>query len=306
MKLHLYQIWYDENTKPENDSGLLAFDCRNNPEFLKREIAHLIRFYDEIVQDADNDSYFALLSPRFGEKTGLTIEQVKNFVVQNPANDIFLFNPFPMHVYFDMNVWSSGEVQHEGLKELTQFLFQAANIKFDVYTKHRNTIFNTVYCNYWVASKEFLDGFIGFIKHLDLTIDRMPESERAKYFSDARYHTKASFYPFIFERLISTFLLLNHHYKTKPFIFSEDSQLVKKMKRIDRCFYLSTSRTDFDNWEAGVHDIDLSEKKYLLVNNTLRPKVDVFPFVFLNKGLASLIRRINQRRMSRLSDRLNI
>jgi len=231
MKLYLYQIWYDKNTKPDEQSGLLAFDCRNNPEFLKREIAHLIRFYDEIVKDADNDNYFALLSPRFNKKTGLTIDQVKNFVLANPNQDVYLFNPFPMQVYSDMNVWDSGELQHEGLKELTQLLFDTANIKFDVYNKHRNTVYNTVYCNYWVASKSFLDNFVDFLKNLDKTIDNMPDYNRDKYFSDARYHTKASFYPFIFERLISSFLLLNSNYNVKPYIYNSGSVLFKKTKK---------------------------------------------------------------------------
>lgn len=306
MKIHLYQIWYDEISKPDKQSDLLAFDCRNNPEFLKREIAHLIRFYDEIVKYADEDTYFALLSPRFSEKTGLTINRVNDFVLKNPNEDVYLFNPFPMHVYLDMNVWENGELQHEGLKELTQLLFDTAGINFNVYNKYRNTVYNTVYCNYWVASKPFLNDFIGFLKKLDNTIDHMPKYNRDRYFSDARYHTKASFYPFIFERLISTFLVLNSNYKAKPFVYSEDDFLVKKMKRIDRAFYLSASRKNFDSWEANTNNINLLKEKYLLLNNTLRPNISIFPFAFLNKWFASIIRRINKRRMAKLSGRLNI
>lgn len=305
MKLYLYQIYYDENTKPENNSGLLAFDCRNNPEFLKREIAHLIRFYDEIVKDTNNDSYFALLSPRFSEKTGLTIDQVKNFVLENPNKDIYLFNPFPMQVYSDMNVWDSGELQHEGLKSLTQYLFDTAGISFNIYEKHRNTIFNTVYCNYWIASKEFLDDFISFIKHLDFTIDRMPEVERAKYFSDARYHTKASFYPFIFERLISYFLLLNTNYDVKPYVYSIDSILFDSKKRIDRHFYHNSYRERFDNWERNINNIEVLEAGYLLVKRTLRPEVNIFPFNFLNRWGNSILKRINLWRMPKILDKFN-
>ena len=49
MKINLYQIQYDEKSKPAEDSGFFAFDCRANSEFLKREMAHMMRFYDEII-----------------------------------------------------------------------------------------------------------------------------------------------------------------------------------------------------------------------------------------------------------------
>lgn len=294
MKLSLYQIWYDENTKPDENSGLLAFDCRDNPEFLKREIAHLINFYDAIVKDADRDDYFALLSPRFSEKTGLTIAQVKDFVTTNPSNDIFLFNPFPMHVYLNMNVWDNGESQHKGLKELTQYLFNTAGVDFDVYAMHRNTIYNTVYCNYWVASKVFLDNFIGFIKKLDTTIENMTDSDKNKYFSDANYHTKASFYPFIFERLICTFLLMNDSYKVKPFIYDENAIMVKNTKKIDRFFYIEGYRKDFDEWEKlNKGSIFILFEGQKLVKNLLRPNTNIYPFKFLNKFSDSIIKKKN-------------
>lgn len=128
MNIFLYQIWYDEQTKPDEQSGLLAFDCRKNPEFLKREIAHLIRFYDEIV--ANNNDYFSLLSPRFFGKTGLTTNDVKQFALKNPNYDVYLFNPYPTNVYLHLNVWEQGKRHHRGLKQLTQNLLNKANINF--------------------------------------------------------------------------------------------------------------------------------------------------------------------------------
>lgn len=305
MNLHLYQIWYDENSKPDQNSGLKAFDCRSNPEFLKREIAHLIRFYDEIVADSDDDNYFALLSPRFGEKTGLTVNEVSDFVLKNPEHDIYLFNPFPMHVYLDMNVWENGENRHTGLKKLTQHLFDTAGVDFDINIKHRNNINNTVYCNYWVASKSFLDHFISFIKNLDATIDNMPKHERDKYFSDATYHTKASFYPFIFERLISSFLLLNSNYSVKPYIYSTNSTLFDKTIRIDRIFYLNGYREKFDELEKNISNIETLEKNLVLIRKTLRPDLNIFPFKFLNRLGNSVLKRINLWRMRKILYKIN-
>lgn len=294
IQLHLYQIWYNENTKPSKESGLLSFDCRNTPETLKRETAHLIRFYDEIVAYAHDDDYFALLSPRFTEKTGLSITQVKDFVSAYPDHDIFLFNPFPMHVYLYMNVWDSGEYSHKGIKELTQHLFDKANIDFNVYDHNRNTIYSTVYSNYWVASKPFLDDFIKFIKLLDSTIDKMPEQEKEKFFSDTEYYTKVSFYPFIFERLISTFLLMHKKYKSKPYIYDDKAIDSKKLKRIDSFFYTEGYRSAYDKWEElNKDDLERLSKAHLVIKNFLRPNTTIFPFIFLNRLSNSIIKRIN-------------
>jgi len=305
LNVHIYQIWYDEKSRPDENSGIEAFDCRDKPEFLKREIAHLIRFYDEIVKHADNDCYFALFSPRFNEKTGLTIKQVKDFVSNNPNQDIYLFNPFPMHVYLDMNVWEHGERRHTGLKQLTQYLFDAAGVDFDINTKHRNNINNTVYCNYWVASKPFLDHFISFVKKLDSTINSMPKHERDWYFVETTYHTKASFYPFLFERLISYFLLLNNNYHAQPYIYSSNSILIKKTKRIDKIFYLNGYREKFDELEKDIDNIEHLEKVFLLIRKTLRPDISIFPFKFLNRLGNSLLKRINLWRMKKILNKIN-
>jgi hypothetical protein len=304
MHLHLYQIWYDESSKPAQNSGMEAFDCRNNPEFLKREIAHLIRFYDEIVKHADNDCYFALFSPRFNEKTGLTIKQVKDFVSNNPNQDIYLFNPFPMHVYLDMNVWEHGERRHTGLKQLTQHLFDTAGVDFDINTKHRNNINNTVYCNYWIASKPFLDHFISFIRQLDLTVDTMPKNQRNNYFIETTYCTKASFYPFIFERIISTFLLINSDYSVEPYIYNVEDAPFKTLKRIDREFYQNGCREIFDNFEKEVNNQESLEKGVILLKETLRPNVSLFPFDTLNRWTSSILKRLNLWRMPRILKKL--
>lgn len=292
MNLHLYQIWYDEKSRPDEHSGIEAFDCRNKPEFLKREIAHLIRFYDEIVKHADDDCYFALFSPRFNEKTGLTIKQVKDFVSNNPNQDVYLFNPFPMHVYLDMNVWENGEYRHKGLKKLTQQLFDTAGVNFDIYAMHRNNISTTIYCNYWVASKPFLDNFIKFVKHLDSSVEKMPDLKKAQYFSKTQYNTEASFYPFIFERLICTFLLMNSKYSSKPYIYTYPFLGCHKLRPLESKFYFSHRRSYFDQWETNPNNTNLKTQGFSIVQNRLRPNVKISSNKRVNRLSNSFLKKI--------------
>lgn len=305
MNIFLYQIWYDENSKPDEHSGFLAFDCRHNPEFLKREIAHLVRFYNEIVTNANDNDYFALLSPRFFEKTGLTAHDVKDFVLKNPNQDVYLFNPYPMNVYLYSNVWEQGEEHHHGLKNLTQNLLDKAGVDFNVHSKHRNKITSTVYCNYWLASKRFFDDFITFIKKLDKTIDEMPNNEKEQYFQETTYfRTTAIFYPFIFERLISLYLLTNNQYKIAPYIYQPNSLFYNNLKRIHRKFYFGGYRARYDDWEKTTNNQQDLNKNFEQIKFFLNPEFSFFPFKFLNRWINSIIKQINIYKLDKLLERL--
>lgn len=305
MNIFLYQIWYDEQTKPSEQSGLLAFDCQQNPEFLKREIVHLIRFYDEIVINANDNDYFSLLSPRFFEKTGLTAHDTKQFVMNNPNYDIYLFNPYPMNTYLYLNVWEQGEEHHHGLKQLTQNLLNKANIDFDINSSHRNTINSTVYCNYWLASKNFFDDFIPFIKKLDKVIDDMPYHEKEQYFQETNYfRTTAIFYPFIFERMLSLFLLINNQYQVLPYIYQPNSLFYQNLKRIHRKFYFDGYRERYDLWENLPSNQKSLEINFKQLKFLLNPEFSLFPFKFLNRWINSIIKKINIYRLDKILKKL--
>lgn len=293
MQLHLYQIWYDAHSKPAKDSGLQPFDCRQNPEFLKRETAHLIRFYGEIVASANDDAYFALLSPRFYEKTGLKPAQIIGFLRNNVGYDVYLFNPYPMNVYYNLNVWQQGEHNHPGLLKLTNYLFSEAKVDFDVYAPHRNNIYNAVYCNYWVGSKQFYDQFISFLRHLDNTIHKLPNDKQALFFNQATYRTQASFYPFVFERMLSTYLLMNSEIKSKPYIYTKPFTGYHKLNRIESKFYFSDERSFFDEWENNQKDLKKIQQGFSMLSEVLYPNFNYFNNNNLNKLVRSLIKTLN-------------
>lgn len=301
MNIFLYQIWYDEQTKPDEQSGLLSFDCRRKPEFLKREIAHLIRFYDEIVINANDNDYFSLLSPRFFEKTGLTTNDITQFALNNPNHDIYLFNPYPMNTYLYLNVWEQGEEHHRGLKQLAQNLLNKSNIDFDISASHRNTINSTIYCNYWLASKKFFDDFITFIKKLDKVIDDMPNHEKEQYFQKTDYfRTTAIFYPFIFERMLSLFLLINNQYQVLPYIYQPNSLIYNNLKNIHRKFYFGGYREKYDRWENISSNQKYLEANFKQLKHLLSPNVSIFPFRTLNRWTNSIIKKINMHRLDKI------
>lgn len=273
MNINLYQIQYDENTAAKDASGLLTFDCRENPEFLKREIAHLIRFYDEVVVHANNDDYFGLFSPKFTEKTKLSIFDVKAFIEQNIGQNIYLFNPFPMLVYKHLNMWEQGEAGHMGLQQITNQLFHQARIDFNVDSLHRQNHKQVVYCNYWVANKLTFDKVMPLIKQLDLLCETDVEI-REKILSHTHYTGgEACFYPFVFERILSTFLYLNKNIKVLPYEYDSSHIAITSMKKLEKKFYQSSLRAEFRDWElAGNKSVEEIKLKIDLISNYMYPQ----------------------------------
>lgn len=251
MSVNLYQIQYDKLSSPEAESGLLSFDCCSNPEYLKREMAHWIRFYREVVIYGNDDDYYALLSPKFSQKLEMPVIEVKNIIYNNPDRDIYLFNPYPMATYLYYNIWEHGEERHSGLITLSEELLRRAEVDYSI-TNSRNDIFSFAFCNYWVAKKSFLDKFIPFIELLDNTLEQMPNSLKKKYFEQTSYGSYACMYPFIFERMISLFLCYEK-YSVYPYI-KKDLYTNPIKKKISSFFNLNSMPECFYLWEKNASD----------------------------------------------------
>lgn len=298
MNINLYQIQYDENTAAKEDSGIFTYDCRGNPEFLKREIAHLIRFYDEVVVHASDDEYFGLFSPKFELKTRLTIPKVKSFICNNPGRDIYLFNPCPMHVFQYLNMWEQGEEFHKGLVEITDKLLQKANINFSVKLPHRQTEQQVVYCNYWVAKKTKFDEIIYYFKLLNSIVDNDQEI-RQEIFDFTEYAiSQACFYPFVFERLLSTFLYMNKEIDVLPYSYKREDNFY--FSKLEKKFYFSKVHKDYNNWElTNMGNINEVRNRINIIKKFIYPQHD-------SKLLKSIIKRVNLITFKILSKKLNL
>lgn len=289
--IYIYQIWYNEYTKPNNELGINPFDCRKEPEFLKRETAHLIKFYDEVVKyGADND-YYALLSPKFYEKIKLTPKDIKYFIEKHSGYDIYLFNPYPTNIYTHTNVWEHGDDYHSGIKNITQELFKKAKLDFNINLHHQNNQDTAVYCNYWVAKKTFFDEYIAFIKNLDKVIENSDNEYKNKIFSPTWYFKEDNvcMYPFIFERLISTYLLINKHIRTKPYLNYSDISIYN-FDKIEVIFYKNGLYKIFDGYfsKQDVHN-NISMTKNL--RHILRPDYPKFTNKFISKIAKSIMKK---------------
>lgn len=208
MNTSIYQIQYSDDVVGEYDPSFLMYDCRKNPEADKREIAHMLRFYEEGIWKEKCIKYFGLLSPKFSNKAKISGKSFIEWIESNPGYDVYFINPFPQLSYWNFNVWTQGEFWHPGLIDLANTIFKSAGYTFCIEDLPRNNNKTALYSNYWVANEKFWNAYMTFIKKIIFAIDNLSDSDKKKIFEITPHYTSATFFPFIFERLFSTFIIL--------------------------------------------------------------------------------------------------
>jgi hypothetical protein len=185
------------------DPDFLPFDVTADPQVQRRETAHMLNFWRQGLHREFAVS--GLLSPKFYEKTGITGKVFNEFIASNPDHDVWFINPYPHYFYLAHNIWEHGEIWYPGLCERAARVFTAAGIAVDLNKFPRSTKNTLLFSNIWAGTPKFWDEFMAFVSHVsahaeqDLTIfDEIPyEDGRSPYF------------PFIFERLFTTFLVMH-------------------------------------------------------------------------------------------------
>jgi hypothetical protein len=253
-RVGIFQIAYNDETQEQRDKAFTVLDCRDDPAPQRREIHHIINFHKAGTHR--NYDYCGLFSPKFSEKTRISGEQYIRFIKDNPGFDVYFINPFPLLKYYAFNVWEQGELSAPGLCELANQVLAAAGIPVDVRKLPRNTADTLLYCNFWVGNAKFWDEFLHFIGRLIDGLERLPEPVRQVIFGPAPYLTAATYFPFIFERMFSTYLLLRRDIKALPYPFPRDALGPYYFTDMERLLIAEWGPM-IDDWdEAGVYDED--------------------------------------------------
>src|SRR6266567_2286503 len=113
---HIFQIFYSEDTRKMLDPGYIPLDNLSNERPDWREYWPIRRFLKNT--ELHENEYYGFLSPRFKEKTGLSSQQVKEFIEAD--YDVISFSPFFDQGSFFLNLFEQGDVAHRGLGSLTQ------------------------------------------------------------------------------------------------------------------------------------------------------------------------------------------
>ena len=225
MAVAVYQIQYSDDIIGSFDPAFIKYDCRDDAQPERREIAHMLRFYDSRVWQRDRVDCFGLVSPKFTEKTKVSGAAFLDWISANPGYDVYFINPFPQLAYWHYNVWEQGEFWHPGVAELADSLFAAAASPIRTASLPRNTASSLLYSNYWVGDCKFWDAFMGFVGQLTIAIEHLADREREELFGLAPHYAPAAYFAFVFERMFSTFLVLHDEVSRLAFPYDHREML---------------------------------------------------------------------------------
>jgi len=185
------------------DPDFLPFDVTADPQPERRETAHMLNFWRQGLHREYPVS--GLLSPKFSAKTGINGKVFNAFIENNPDYDVWFINPFPHYYYLSYNIWEHGELWYPGLCARASRVFAAAGIAVDLTNFPRSTKNTLLFSNIWAGTAKFWDQFMTFVSTLSMHAEKIID-----VFDEIPYeNSKSVYFPFIFERLFTTFLVMH-------------------------------------------------------------------------------------------------
>jgi len=204
----IYQIYYHPEQVCYLDPLFLPYDnSDDNDPLLEFNVFRKI----ERSGDVDGCRLWGALSWKFKQKTGMTGDELHQFIEANPGYDVYYCNP---HVHLEAifpNLWIQGETAHPNFLRLSRTIFYVLGFPPSwLYAVYPTKAFAST--NYIIATPSFWRAYITFVEnalerlHCELSLD-----ELGQLFSSAAdhkgFHAGASYLPFVVERLFACFML---------------------------------------------------------------------------------------------------
>lgn len=248
----IYQIYFNVDQLPLLDPDAIAWNNTVNDNSQLREYPVFKKIHNQIT-----DKLWGAISPRFSQKTNITVSKFKNWIENNPGYDVYFINPCTILDSLYENVWIQGERHHPGMVNLTNTLLNRIGIDIKVEKLLMDDTTFT-FCNYFVATEDFWNRYISFVDSVLHAAEDDIEWSIQLYSSKANYsrdHT-LSFYPFLVERLFSTFLCLNPNIKRLNYQFcAEEMQKKVNSDQFKIITELTNMKRSAANLDGSVKDL---------------------------------------------------
>ena len=207
MSIHIYQIAYSEESKRLCDPGFEQLDNLSNERPDWREYWAIRKYLKS--HELDEKSLYGFFSPKFKDKTGLSADQVFEFIRANEdGRDVILFSPGFDHIAFFKNAFEQGESLHPGFNELAARLFTHLGLENKSATMISCTR-NTVYSNFFVARPSFWRQWFDVTEKIFNACENKESPLYGELNKVAEYHeADVPFKVFVIER-IASYLLWN-------------------------------------------------------------------------------------------------
>lgn len=212
--IKIHQIYFKREHLGFISPGCYSYFNKQANKFLENQVIK------DLVSHGHNREceYFGVLSWKFSRKVGFSYDYMKSLIYQdNFSHDVYSFFSRVKH----MNIWRMGDKWHKDLSKIGQMLINKIGIECNV----SDLDTTPVYCNYWIAKTDIFSDYVNTMltpalkilstdkeimfycdKNSNYTNLDMATPQMCKQIFGKPYYT---YYPFILERLPSTYFALN-------------------------------------------------------------------------------------------------
>lgn len=211
--INVNQIYFLEQQRAMLDPAFSPFDNTLNP----RPELYETHVFEAIYHSLDSVSaeYIGVFSYKFNQKMLCEGKDFITFVENTPGADVYVCEPYPQDMVFFSDIWARAEKSHPGIIDAAQHVFDFLDLSIDLKRFPRKLDLNCN-CNFWVGRKSFWNRYIPILlRARDFMIN---QNNRRLYFGK---HSGVDgdffFFPYIIERLLTTYLVLNPEVSVKKF-----------------------------------------------------------------------------------------
>lgn len=246
MNYKIFQICFEEIQVCQVDPLLVPFDNISNEHPELREY----HSFERILKEGYSDELDAwgVFGPRWKDKMRFEASEIHFAITNNPNVDVYIFNHARVVNALTYNAWEQGEFWHKGIKHITKIALDTCGYDSDLLNFF--DVETTCYSSYFIATKEFWNDYIMFLREIKIALEKLRGKEAEIYNGSANYarDSNLNLFPFIVERLFSTFLHLKQYkfYSHSPNYDLYQSN-VKEFTQIMNSMYELKKISRYDN-----------------------------------------------------------
>lgn len=235
--LLIYQMFHRKEDISKLDPAFIPLDNTINAK------PHLFEYPIQkklFLKHKDSDYYWGLVSSKWYEKTCLSGEVFKQWILDNPGYDVYHIDPNVTQSIFYHNLWVQGEETHKGpMMDFANKMFAEMGHSIDV----RNLSIKPEYfttTSFHIGNSKFWKEWYLFLDHALVTCSQNEELHNFLYNTMAVHReSKVPFFTFVVERLLTIFFITNtSNIKIKKFPIEHESY--RKMLTDDNDYYAKT------------------------------------------------------------------
>jgi hypothetical protein len=276
MKFKIYQPYFRDDQIPLMDPAFEHLDLRSQTPEEADLREHTINLKCRELAKAEGLDVWGMFSWKWKDKLhGSTGDKIKKMVADHPNHDVYYFNPWPHIIHSDgaYNGWEQGSWHHPHMIEICEELFPLIGIDNRyLYYPHGPEV--SCYANYYLGNAKFWDGWLDLIERYRAAIPKLSPRVQELHNGPANYGPFPNlwYFPFIHERLFSTYLTMNrrafhifgsHHEQTTEdcFLLSDPNNIENLKKFVKMRNTKGFNKKDLaSQWIDNLSDLIVTPK----------------------------------------------